>query len=155
MKDLVIDTNVLLHAQNPNERRCAAARTLLRKLLKSSTKLCIDDGFSIKPANNRSMIGGEYLDKLMHGSIGYAVLVELLRVSRVRQVPRRPGNKEAKKINQLIRTRRDRTFVGVTCNSDERVLVSHDFRDFQISKRRLLRKSLNVHIVEAEECDLE
>lgn len=155
MDDLVIDTNVLVHAQNPNEERHASAKEFLTLLLDHTATLCVDEGFSPKSEKNRSTIGGEYLDKLIPGSVGFAVIVRLVQELRVKQVKRRPRRSDCKKIDQMIRNKRDRTFVGVACNSTERVLVSHDFVDFQARKRKAIKKALSVSIIEACDCELD
>ena len=153
MEDVVIDTNVLLHAGNPNEMYHSSSKQFLIQLLGHTTKLCVDSGFSSDSAKNRSTIGGEYLANLTPGSLGFAVVVKLVQEMRVKQVKRRPGRGDCKKIDQMIRNKKDRTFLGVACNSSEKVLVSHDFEDFQTKKRRTIKKTLSVSIVEACECD--
>lgn len=63
--DVVVDTNVWVHASNPGEQRFEAALEFLEKLLYSaSILLCVDEGFSLDEASNRSLIGREYLDNI-------------------------------------------------------------------------------------------
>src|SRR5438132_1342858 len=45
LPDIVIDTNVLCHADNPYEPRCAASRMLVLRLLEVPAQLCVDEGF--------------------------------------------------------------------------------------------------------------
>ena len=44
--DIVIDTNVLVHAQNPNEKRFVDTTNLIKIILDSNTSLCVDEGFN-------------------------------------------------------------------------------------------------------------
>ncbi len=152
LEDIVIDTNVLLHAQNPDEPRFSDARQLIEQMLECTTTLCIDRGFDISPAQNQSKIGAEYLDKLQPGSLGFALIVNLVESFRLKQTNRLPPRDISRAINQLISNRRDRTFVGVSYNSTERMLVSHDYRDFQQAKRAVIRRNLGVRVIDASTC---
>jgi predicted nucleic acid-binding protein len=152
LADVVIDTNVLLHAQNPTEQRCAESLQLLQLLLEASTALCVDEGFAHDETLNRSHIGAEYLQKLRAGSFALEVIVALAARGRIRHVPRRAPLATAGKINQLLRNRVDRVFLSVAFNSTEKILVSHDYKDFQIPKRRDIASSLGVNVTEAGLC---
>src|SRR6266849_4956196 len=95
LPDIVIDTNVLCHADNPVEPRCAASRSLMSRLLDVPTQLCVDKGFALDRARNRSHICAEYLDMVVPGSVPYAVLTHLFASGRVREVDRRPDHSTA------------------------------------------------------------
>lgn len=152
LEDVVIDTNVLMHAQNPDEPRFSDARQLIEHMLGCTALLCVDRGFDVHPARNQSKIGAEYLDKLQPGSLGFTLVVTLVEARRLRQTDRLPPPDVSRAINQLIRNRRDRTFVGVPYNSTERMLVSHDYQDFQPAKRGLIRRKLGVRVIDAATC---
>jgi len=152
LDDIVIDTNVLMHAQNPDELRFSDARQLIESMLACTTSLCIDRGFDIHPARNQSKIGAEYLEKLQPGSLGFALIVSLVEALRLKQTDRLPPRAVSRAINQLIRNRRDRTFVGVSYNSTERMLISHDYQDFQPAKRGAIRRQLGVRVIDAKDC---
>jgi hypothetical protein len=149
LDDLVIDTNVLVHAQNPGERRFKDSVQFVESLLGCKAQLCVDPGFSAVESANRSLIGGEYLDKLRVGSIGYSALVMLIGAGRVREVPRAADRAANKKILQLVRKKRDRTFLSVAWGTSEKLLVSHDYEDFQEKKRAEIRKSIGVRMADA------
>ena len=149
--DLVVDTNVLVHAQNPSEQRCNDARTLLHRLLNDDTALCVDEGFNPDEALNRSSIGAEYVEHIRAGTLPYTVIAQLAMSGRVVQKPKRAPRREQKLIEQMIRNRTDRVFLGVAFNSISKVLVSHDFTDFQIQKRPSIRRALGVDVLEAAE----
>jgi len=152
LPDIVIDTNVLCHAGNPTEPRHAAALALVVRLLDISTRLCVDEGFSLDEAINQSHICAEYLAMLVPGSVAFVVLVRLATSGRVREVNRRPDTATARRIMQVVRKPRDRIFVGVAHNSVGKTLVSHDYVDFAAAKRRMIKRDIGVSILECGDC---
>ena len=151
LSDIVIDTNVLVHSNNPNEQRYEDCCTLLEDLLDSSTKLGVDEGFSINQSDNRSYIGSEYINNINHGSLAFSVLSTLAASKRILFYPKRASRNEQRIINQTIRNRVDRVFLGVSFNSEEKIFVSHDYEDFQEPKRVFISKEIDVEIIEARE----
>lgn len=71
LEDLVIDTNVLMHANNSKEERQEDTIKFLKKLLASDTFICVDEGFDPDEAKNKSKIIGEYYQYLAVGSFGH------------------------------------------------------------------------------------
>jgi hypothetical protein len=155
MVDIVIDTNVLVHAGAPSEPRMAEAFDLVRRLIAVETLLCVDNGFDADRDRNRSLIAAEYYGKLRYGSPGLGLLAHLAQNHRLRFLPRMAERSQQRKINQMIRKPRDKTFLSVASNSTERVLVSHDFEDFQAKKRPDIKKYLGVAVICASECRLD
>jgi predicted nucleic acid-binding protein len=151
MVDVVIDTNVLKHASNPQEPLCSAARDFANKILRSKTKICVDQGFDIVSERNRSLIGHEYLTHVTFGSFAYAFLLQLIAEKRVSIHSKNVGSRAMKIIVQRVRKPADRVFLRVTVNSQGNVLVSHDFEDFAQPKRDVFRKELKIAIVTAVE----
>lgn len=152
LNDIVVDTNVLVHASNQAVPFHAAALLLVSALSDGSTFLCVDEGFHAVEALNRSLIGGEYNEHLVTGMIGYAVVASLAATGRVKQVPRTVPAATAKKVRRLVpRKPRDRTFVHVAIRSKEHVLVSHDLDDFSAEVRRALRQEVGAEVLIAEE----
>ena len=147
--DIVIDTNVLMHAGNPDQDYFEDAVSFLTTLQKKSILLCVDEGFDLDEAKNRSLIGGEYLTHLRFGSAGYNVIAVLAASRRIKECSKRVEARTRKKIDQLIRNPRDKTFVRVTCNSVSKILISHDNEDFPVSKRKLLKREIEVQIFTA------
>lgn len=150
LEDLVIDTNVFLHADDPRQGdRQVDAKALLDRLLEVSTCLAVDEGFDVDPARNRSHIGHEYLTYLTGVSTGMQVVVALATNDRLKVTPKRVDQPVRDKIKQLIKEKTDRPFLAVACNTASRKLCSHDFTDFQKSKRKTISKDLNVDVCEA------
>lgn len=148
--DLTIDTNVLMHACNPNEDRFGDAVLFLTALLAAAaTKLAIDDGFNLDPAINKSLIGAEYLQKLVPGSLASSVVAALALQQRIAIHSSSLSVQHNKKLNQMVSNRRDRTFIKVCTNSVGKSLVSHDFLDFPKAKRKDLSKHFGIGMFEA------
>ncbi len=149
MGDIVLDTNVLVHGNNPEVEFCTASRNLVKKILECETKICVDAGFDPDESKNRSMIGHEYHTHVRFGSFAYGFLLTIINSKRLvvitRTVDRRIGNL----IRQRVRKPADRVFLCVAANSRERVLVSHDFVDFSQAKRDSFRQELGVMIITA------
>ena len=122
-------------------------------MLDSTTLLCVDVGFTLSESSNASIIGHEYLRHLGAGSIGAALIATLAGAGRIKPLPKRAQTPaDAKSVDQLIRKKRDRAFLGVACNSARKLLVSHDFEDFQKPKRTSIKKILSVQVKTAKEC---
>jgi len=152
LSDIVIDTNVLVHAQNPSVERFVESRNLLNMLLACATMLCVDEGFNFNQTENRSFIGLEYLKHLTPGSVSFQFVVSLASNGRIKRLPKNAVQQSKKIINQLIRKQSDRIFLSVACNSSDKTLISHDYEDFQIQKRKTLKQKLGVIILAANEC---
>jgi predicted nucleic acid-binding protein len=150
LADIVIDTNVLVHASSPTVAYQQAALLLLNALELGSTALCVDEGFDVVEARNRSLIGGEYYENLVTGMIGFAIVATLANTGRLSQVSKRVPTHVAARIRRLVpRKPRDRTFVHVAINAKEHILVSHDFDDFGPSVRSKLLSAVEVEVVTA------
>ena len=84
--DLVVDTDVLMHAENEESAKRDASRQLIGGILESETALCFDTGFDVDEARNRSGIAGEYFEHLPHGSLGLALVYECALSGRIRTI---------------------------------------------------------------------
>lgn len=152
LNDIVIDTNVLVHAQNPNEQRFVDSTSLIDTILNSNTDLCVDEGFSEEEAKNRSAIGCEYLNNLYFGSVSFNLIGQLAHQNRIKQLRKKAPYQISRRINQILRNKTDRIFLNVAYNSVEKVFVSHDFTDFQPPKRNRILSNFHIHVTEACDC---
>jgi hypothetical protein len=150
--DIGLDTNVLMHADDPREPRMQMSRDLLTALQSQTctTHLCVDEGFDLDEAKNRSQIGSEYLEHLDFGMLGRAVVADLASSPRVKQVSRGVPANVSKKIHMQVSKGPDRTYIRVAFNSDDKTLACHDFGDVPATVRTRLHKAIGVHILEAE-----
>lgn len=149
LNDIVIDTNVLEHADSGVPGAGKDAITFLQALLSKSTALRVDPGFSSDRSRNQSLIVGEYFQRLLPIGFSATVLQILFSSGRVKACPRRAPAPVEKRIRAMVRNKRDRTFLNVAHNSSERLLVSHDRTDFHPSKRTTIRRTTGVRIEEA------
>lgn len=149
--DVVVDTNVLCHAGNPSDRYFGSSLALVKRLLELATvKLCVDPGFNLDEAKNQSKIAAEYREHLPPGTIGYQLIVEMATRGLINVSCGKLNESQRKKLNQMIRNTRDRTFVKTASLSLSRRLVSNDFEDFQEKKRPALEKVFNISLVDAD-----
>lgn len=151
LADVVVDTDVLMHADNEASADRDASRSLIASLRAASTALCFDPGFHIDEARNRSGIAGEYFEHLAHGSLGLALVEECALSGRVRTVPIKVAPDVNRAIRQLIWDPTDRKFVKVAINSDERVLVTHNTSHIEPAAAEL-RRRWRVDVVDAHAC---
>jgi hypothetical protein len=150
LKDVVIDTNVLAHADNPNESRQAASIAMIEGLLPAHTMVAIDEGLSLDEGQNKSRIWAEYKSKIPPTcALASYFLQQILSTERLQETPAKVDVAVAKKINQMIAKASDRVFLRVAINTAEKLLVSHDFNDFAESKRADIRKRMNVTVCDA------
>lgn len=148
--DVVVDTNVWAHADNPNESRQAASISFLQSIGDSGTKICVDQDFSLIESENRSKIGSEYLEQLSACPFAAAMLASLARAGRFLVVSTRVPNPVRARINRSVGDPSDRVFVKVAHNSHSGVLCSHDYKHLPRRCRAELRK-VRVNAVSASE----
>lgn len=151
MNDLVIDTCTLKHANDPKSKYFEASVEFIQLLSNSDINCTVDEGFSMDETINDSYIGFEYIKHLQPGSLGYGLIKNLALSGRIEFVSNKPPNNIKKFIEQIIKNKKDRIFLRVAYNSDEKILVSHDFTDYQIKKRKTISRELNISVVIAEE----
>jgi predicted nucleic acid-binding protein len=149
LSDVVVDTNVLLHADDARQAHQADALAVLTSLRNGETKLCVDEGFHCDTDKNRSLVGGEYWTYVTPAHVAYGLLAYLFASGRVKLVSRAVPRGAKKCVEQCVRDKRDRTFLFVAHNSGERVLCSQDLEDLQLKKRKHLRKGTGVSIMDA------
>lgn len=149
LADIVVDTNVLMHAGNPDlaGNYFEPAVEFLAALRAATTLLCID-----KFAGGSSLIAAEYLHTLPVQSFGRELVVALLVSQRVTEVSDKVDNATRQFVKkQVPRNSRDQRFVRVTHNTNDKVLVSHDFADMPPKVRQAIRNRLDIDIVTAAE----
>ena len=154
LDDIVVDANVMMHAHDPGELRQKSCQQLLRKFLVCKTKLCVDEGFDLTEAKNRSHIGSEYLKHLRFGMLGHEIVAHLATTGRVKILSRGVPQNVSKHIRTQIGKGPDRTYVQVAYNSNDKTLASHDFKDIPQPVRGRLQSQIAVMVLAAEEAFL-
>lgn len=148
LRDVVVDTNVLWHAENSGVAYYDESRRFLKRLETSTTIWRLDEGWDLNEAKNRSRLLSEYLSKLSWGDLGLSVLAFLARNERVKSSPR-CNEQHRRVIRRWVRDTTDQHFVRVACESEEQLFVSHDERSIPQKSRRELQANLGVEIVAA------
>src|SRR4051812_34533316 len=106
-----------MHADDARQAHQLEAQALLQDLLEGEAMLCVDDGFDIDESKNRSLIGGEYAERLTAAHTATAVIAALFSKGKVRFVSRTTPVPVKKTLEQTVRKKRDRTFLAVAYNS--------------------------------------
>jgi len=149
--DIVIDTNILVHADNHEEPRQEHCIAIIEKIYSSEQFLCMDEGFDVIESKNSSFIGYEYMKHLRFGMQGYALILKLVQEDRLRFVSKKIPATVNNKINRTGIKKSDRIFVKVTFNSDNKILVTHDYEDFTTKVRGIIKNEIGVNVYDADE----
>lgn len=149
--DVVLDTNVLLHASNNQESRQEDSIKLLMYLLESSELICVDPKFTTSETTNASIIGYEYLTYLKYGMLGYSFVAKMASSKRICEISHSTEISVSRAINQCLSNKHDKIFLKVAINSTEKILVSHDFKDFTLEKRKFIRRNFEAEIIAAKD----
>jgi hypothetical protein len=139
--DVVIDTNVLVHASNCNYEKQQDCIDFINSIMSSSEFMCIDE--------YGGTIVGEYKRHLKPGMMGHTLFFKLIKDKRIKEIDRSIDAAINKKINQSGIIKSDRVFVRITYKSEDKILVSHDFDDFTNGRRNTFKKQLNILIIES------
>lgn len=150
--DLVIDADVMIQAANPGLGVHADSLTLLTKLRKGETALCVDDGFDPVEAKNTSLIHSQYRGGLPPQSYPLQVLTLLLATGRIKEVPRAPVAVKNRIRSLVPNNSPDRRYVEVAYASDSLLLASHDYGDFPDHVRQKINDEFSICIEDAAAC---
>lgn len=148
VQQVVIDTNVFMHAANPKAVEFAASMRLLEDFEKDTASLCIDKPRDDSPDDlNASLILAEYKKKMLPGTVGFAILARLARSRRVQLVSRDVGPRLARIVLRLVHSnKRDRTFLRTACNAADKLLITNDYTDFTNMVRAAILAQLEVRV---------
>ena len=147
-RDIVVDTNVFVHAGNPRVKFFEGARRFMHALENTTVPLCVDKPREdAAPDDNTSLILFEYKAKVLPSSYGFAVLAKLASTKRIKWVSRDVGPAVNGKIRALVPSNiRDRTFLRVAYGSLAKIFVSDDGTDFSTPVRKRIAKQLSVRV---------
>jgi len=152
MDDIVVDTNVFLHANNASTAWYRESNEFLLMLLGwHDLVICVDEGWSDNEADNHSIIGSEYHNNIGADTLGYQILVALGVASRIKTVSKAVPNGIRQEIDKRMSNQRDKVFLKVAINSLRQRLVSHDFADFHDDLREFVRATWGVDICVASD----
>ncbi|WP_333695483.1 hypothetical protein [Flavobacterium sp.] len=151
MNDIVIDTCTLVHADNPESDYFEHSVDFINRMTANTILCTVDEGFDMNDPVHSSYIALEYIKHLKPTSLGYYLMIHIAQNSRFNFVSIKVPQKEKKVVEQKIRNKKDRHFLRVAINSNDKILASHDFTDYQKSKRKYFKKEMGIEIVTAEE----
>lgn len=149
--DVVLDTNVLSHADNPGSSYQASARYVLDWVRTSEVLWVLDDNGKSQPDPHTSQLFLEYKQTLPPMGASIQLFAFCLAGGRVRFAPR-PDQAIRDNIRRLVpRNRKDQVILGAATGSTDKVLVSNDESDFSAAVRKKAQRQLSVKILKAEE----
>ncbi len=149
--DIVVDTNIWIHAGNPGVDKYTEAQRFVLALYGSETILCFDVGAANNEATNRSKILSEYKERVGGSGVGQQILSALLQSGRWASVSSTVTNAQRQIINQNVPDASDRVFAKVATNSDSRALISHDEAAFHANCKKALAKKCGVAVQSCSE----
>jgi hypothetical protein len=126
LADVVVDTNVFVHAENPGNAEYEASREFINLMLGATTLLCLDAGFDVDESRNASRIAGEYIAHLPPGALAHVLIQQCAANGRISILDPRVSPSINQTIERLVDDPSDWKFVRVAHKSQERVLVTHD-----------------------------
>jgi predicted nucleic acid-binding protein len=126
LSDIVVDTDVFAHAENPTVDTYDDSREFIETLRGVQTSLCFDNVFNTDTAKNKSQIASEYFERLPAGSIALVLIAECAAADRISVVGRKVRPEQARAIRELVRDKSDHKFIRTAINSQEKLVVSHD-----------------------------
>jgi hypothetical protein len=156
MNDIVIDTNVFVHTNNPGNHFYRSAGATLEKIRGFDLCICVDDVFSLEDSKNTSVIGHEYIKHIRTGTLAYAFLLERLMKNKIVQVFKKDYNEIKRKLNRKIIAKEmsnphDIVFIIVAFGSNNKLLVSNDYNDFNDKIRKYISDTFLVSILDSDE----
>ncbi|MCL1928989.1 MAG: hypothetical protein FWG07_09410 [Treponema sp.] len=156
MNDIVIDTNVLLHSNNRNDVHYHSANETLKLVLHNDLFLCVDDIFDIDKTKNTSIIGHEYNTHVIPGTSAICFILDRVTKRKIRPIITKNYKNVKLKLSKMIKkgevkNRHDVTFVIVAYGSQDKMLVSNDYDDFNKENRKYISNKFQVSILDSDE----
>ncbi|TWS17833.1 type II toxin-antitoxin system VapC family toxin [Tsukamurella asaccharolytica] len=153
--DIVLDTNVLSHAENSTFEHHDSAKCILEWMRGSSTLWVVDNTGKSKPDPKTSLLFAEYRATLQPMGAPLQLFTMCLLTGRV-VFAERPNQANRSRIRKLIpRNNKDQAVLGAALDAEDQVLVSNDLDDFSPNVRDTIRKVLGVNVVHTQECSTE
>src|SRR5579863_3787766 len=128
LEDVVVDSNIFGHAQNPELNALFREATdFLEQLVVTPTEICFD----LPGSGAESRILKEYRTVVAPSGLAAPVLIKLLTERRFREVESKVPRPIRRIVNNLIVKEKatDKVFLCTAFNSVDSVLVSHDDED--------------------------
>lgn len=153
MKELVIDTNVIVHAHNEANLYHESALACLTSVLQSKINICVDDDFQFIN-NNSSVIISEYIQHVRSGTYGYYFLLQMASNGRITVYQKKNYNKEKALLRKIIPNKHDIIFLIITLASHDKYFISNDYNDFNTTIRNEIKRKYDTTIDSSKEFDI-
>jgi len=155
IEQIVVDTNVIAHADNPiSGFQRDSKRLLIRILQRADTHLAFDRAPASTESSNQSQILCEYLEHVNFATpLGQNFLKSIFESNLFAVVGRTRNQREKKIIIREVSDKLDRLFLRVACMTNSRKFFSHDFDDFPQTKRTRLKRELRISFFTARNFD--
>ena len=149
--DVVLDTNVLSHADNAGAPQHESALRVLEWMSGCDVLWILDDQGKSAPDPATSVLYSEYRRTLAPQGYAITLFIACLGSNRIR-FARRPDRPIRESVKRLVpRNTRDQAVLGAAHGSTDRVLVSNDMRDFSPRVREDTKHELSVMILDSDE----
>lgn len=151
LDDVVVDTNIFGHAQDPNTGVLFdEAAAFLERLLTVETPICFDGEVEA----NRSRVLAEYERVMFPTGLAAPVLTRILVERRYKELSPRVPHHVRTIVNALLPVAEsmDKLFVCLAYVSEESVLVSHDDNHLTHDVRQRAEQRLGVRMLDAVDC---
>lgn len=147
--DIVVDTNVLVHASNGSGDAAEQSLQVVNWLRSSRVSIVLDDTGKSKPDPDTSVLYSEYRKHLAPPTLGWIVVAHLMRTGRATFV-KRPNQATKKTIEKILpRNKQDRAVLGAAHGSVDKHLLTNDRDDFDPAARKECDKKLQVFVFDA------
>jgi len=147
VSELVVDTNIFLHASNEGVKYCDSARSLLKVIIQNDIAICVDDVYDSNPARTTSRIGSEYERYITPGTHGHTMLLTIINSGKIKQIEKKKYNTQKRILTRIIRDKTDLVFVVISIGVAGQTLASNDFEDLSQRKRLTINNKFGVSIV--------
>lgn len=155
VNDVVLDTNVLSHADNPGCPSYAESRNAVLWVVGSNVHWVLDDQGKNAPNPATSVLFSEYCNTLAPQSHILLQFISCLQRGRVRFASR-PNQTDRERVRKLVpRNKRDQAILGATLGTVDKLLVSNDLDDFSEAVRKKAAKILGTSILSASDFEVD
>lgn len=153
--DIVLDTNVLSHADNPGSSHQLSAQRVLDWMRGCEVYWVLDDNGKSQPDPHTSQLYLEYRQTLPPMGAAIQLFAACLAGGRVRFAPR-PAQTVRDNIRRLVpRNKKDQVILGAAAGATDKVMISNDESDFPKSVRKKALTQLAVTIHHSDDFDSE
>jgi hypothetical protein len=151
VSEIVIDANVFAHALNTDNDFFESAVSLVVGLLDSESILALDDTGKASPDEWTSNLYREYTECISPISVSYEVIHAMIAFGRVIFHLRPKREVWAKCQGLAPANNHDAIVLGIGVQTDQKLIISNDYKDFHRRMRRAAVKEIGVTLLDSDE----